>query len=200
MNLLIKIINLTIQRNNRNILDNISLDIHTKSFLNIYGANGSGKTSFLKVITGISEIESGEIVNNSNNQVYVGHKYGLKNNLTVSENLMFDLQNNNIDKTHKLSEALEIYKMSKFKDTLIKHLSHGQQKRVSLMRTILLDSDFWVLDEPFSALDDETKRILNETFVEAIKHNKTIIVTGHNTFKHDQIKVQNYVLKDGRIQ
>ena len=68
------------------------------------------------------------------------------------------------------------------------------------MRTILLDSDFWVLDEPFSALDDETKRILNETFVEAIKHNKTIIVTGHNTFKHDQIKVQNYVLKDGRIQ
>jgi len=200
MNLLIKIINLTIQRNNRNILDNISLDIHTKSFLNIYGANGSGKTSFLKVITGISEIESGEIVNNSNNQVYVGHKYGLKNNLTVSENLMFDLQNNNIDKTHKLSEALEIYKMSKFKDTLIKHLSHGQQKRVSLMRTILLDSDFWVLDEPFSALDDETKRILNETFVEAIKHNKTIIVTGHNTFKHDQIKVQNYVLEDGRIQ
>ena len=200
MDLLIKIINLTIQRNNRNILDNISLDIHTKSFLNIYGANGSGKTSFLKVITGISEIESGEIVNNSNNQVYVGHKYGLKNNLTVSENLMFDLQNNNIDKTHKLSEALEIYKMSKFKDTLIKHLSHGQQKRVSLMRTILLDSDFWVLDEPFSALDDETKRILNETFVEAIKHNKTIIVTGHNTFKHDQIKVQNYVLKDGRIQ
>ena len=200
MNLLIKIINLTIQRNNRNILDNISLDIHTKSFLNIYGANGSGKTSFLKVITGISEIESGEIVNNSNNQVYVGHKYGLKTNLTVSENLMFDLQNNNIDKTHKLSEALEIYKMSKFKDTLIKHLSHGQQKRVSLMRTILLDSDFWVLDEPFSALDDETKRILNETFVEAIKHNKTIIVTGHNTFKHDQIKVQNYVLKDGRIQ
>ena len=200
MNLLIKIINLTIQRNNRNILDNISLDIHTKSFLNIYGANGSGKTSFLKVITGISEIESGEIVNNSNNQVYVGHKYGLKNNLTVSENLMFDLQNNNIDKTKKLTEALEIYKMSKFKDTLVKHLSHGQQKRVSLMRTILLDSDFWVLDEPFSALDDETKRILNETFVEAIKHNKTIIVTGHNTFKHDQIKVQNYVLKDGRIQ
>ena len=200
MNLLIKIINLTIQRNNRNILDNISLDIHAKSFLNIYGANGSGKTSFLKVITGISEIESGEIVNNSNNQVYVGHKYGLKNNLTVSENLMFDLQNNNIDKTQKLSEALEIYKMSKFKDTLVKHLSHGQQKRVSLMRTILLDSDFWVLDEPFSALDDETKRILNETFVEAIKHNKTIIVTGHNTFKHDLIKVQNYVLKDGRIQ
>ena len=200
MNLLIKIINLTIQRNNRNILDNISLDIHTKSFLNIYGANGSGKTSFLKVITGISEKESGEIVNNSNNQVYVGHKYGLKTNLTVSENLMFDLQNNNIDKTHKLSEALEIYKMSKFKDTLVKHLSHGQQKRVSLMRTILLDSDFWVLDEPFSALDDETKRILNETFVEAIKHNKTIIVTGHNTFKHDLIKVQNYVLKDGRIQ
>ena len=162
MNLLMKIINLTIQRNDRNILDNISLDIHTKSFLNIYGANGSGKTSFLKVITGISEIESGAVVNHSNNQVYVGHKYGLKTNLTVSENLMLDLQNNNRDKKNKLTDALEVYKMSKYRDTLVKHLSHGQQKRVSLMRTLLLDSDIWILDEPFSALDEETKGILSD--------------------------------------
>ena len=200
MNLLMKIINLTIQRNDRNILDNISLDIHTKSFLNIYGANGSGKTSFLKVITGISEIESGAVVNHSNNQVYVGHKYGLKTNLTVSENLMLDLQNNNRDKKNKLTDALEIYKMSKYRDTLVKHLSHGQQKRVSLMRTLLLDSDIWILDEPFSALDEETKGILNSTFVDANKHDKTIIITGHSAFKHDQLKVRNFLLKDGRIQ
>ncbi len=200
MNLLIKIVNLTIQRNNRNILNNISLDIHAKSFLNIYGVNGSGKTSFLKVITGISEIDSGEIVNHSNNQVYVGHKYGLKTNLTVSENLMLDLQNNNVDKKEKLTEALETYKMSNYRNTLVKHLSHGQQKRISLMRTLLLNSDFWVLDEPFSALDDETKKILNKTFVEAIKQNKTIIVTSHSSIKHDLIEVQNYLLEDGRIQ
>ncbi len=200
MNILIKITNVTIQKNDRNILNNISLDIHEKSFLNIYGENGSGKTSFLKVITGISEIECGEIMNYSNNQIYIGHKYGLKSNLTVSENLMFDLQNNNVDKRDKLTEAIDIYKMSKYKDTLVKHLSHGQQKKVSLMRTLLLDSDIWVLDEPFSALDDETKEILNETFVGAIRQNKAIIITGHNTFKHDLINVQNCLLEDGRIQ
>ena len=200
MNVLMKITNLTIQRNDRNILDNISLDIHTKSFLNIYGANGSGKTSFLKVITGISEIESGVVVNYSNNNVYVGHKYGLKINLTVSENLMLDLQNNNGDKKNKLTEALEVYKMSKYRDTLVKHLSHGQQKRVSLMRTLLLDSDIWILDEPFSALDEDTKVILNKTFVDANKLNKTIIITSHSAFMHDQLKVHNFLLKDGRIQ
>ncbi len=200
MNVLMKIMNLTIQRNDRNILDNISLDIHTKSFLNIYGANGSGKTSFLKVITGISEIESGVVVNYSNNNVYVGHKYGLKINLTVSENLMLDLQNNNGDKKNKLTEALEVYKMSKYRDTLVKHLSHGQQKRVSLMRTLLLDSDIWILDEPFSALDEDTKVILNKTFVDANKLNKTIIITSHSAFMHDQLKVHNFLLKDGRIQ
>ena len=200
MNVLMKITNLTIQRNDRNILDNISLDIHTKSFLNIYGANGSGKTSFLKVITGISEIESGVVVNYSNNNVYVGHKYGLKINLTVSENLMLDLQNNNSDKKNKLTEALEVYKMSKYRDTLVKHLSHGQQKRVSLMRTLLLDSDIWILDEPFSALDEDTKVILNKTFVDANKLNKTIIITSHSAFMHDQLKVHNFLLKDGRIQ
>ena len=68
------------------------------------------------------------------------------------------------------------------------------------MRTLLLDSDFWVLDEPFSALDDETKKILNKTFVEAIKQNKTIIVTSHSSIKNDLIEVQNYLLEDGRIQ
>jgi len=200
MDLLIKIINITLQRNDRNILDDVSLDIHAKSFLNIYGANGSGKTSFLKVITGISEIESGKVVKNSNNQVYVGHKYGLKTNLTVSENLMLDLQNNNANRKNKLNEAIEIYKMTNYRDTLVKYLSHGLQKRVSLMRTLLLDSDIWILDEPFSALDEETKEILNKTFIEAIKQNKTIIVTSHNTFKHDHINVQNYLLENGRIQ
>tara|TARA_Y100000768_G_scaffold30111_1_gene19974 strand:- start:7 stop:609 length:603 start_codon:yes stop_codon:yes gene_type:complete len=200
MNVLMKIINLTLQRNDRNILDNISLDIHTKSFLNIYGANGSGKTSFLKVITGISEIESGAVVNYSNNNVYVGHKYGLKTNLTVSENLMLDLQNNNVDKKNKLAEALQVYEMSKYRDTLVKHLSHGQQKRVSLMRTLLLDSDIWILDEPFSALDEETKVILNETFVDANRSDKTIIITSHSAFMHDQLEVHNFLLKDGRIQ
>ncbi len=195
-----KIINLTLQRNDRNILDNISLDIHAKSFLNIYGANGSGKTSFLKVITGISEIESGAVVNYSNNNVYVGHKYGLKTNLTVSENLMLDLQNNNVDKKNKLAEALEVYEMSKYRDTLVKHLSHGQQKRVSLMRTLLLDSDIWILDEPFSALDEETKVILNKTFVDANRSNKTIIITSHSAFMHDQLEVHNFLLKNGRIQ
>ena len=200
MNVLMKIINLTLQRNDRNILDNISLDIHTKSFLNIHGANGSGKTSFLKVITGISEIESGEVVNYSNNNVYVGHKYGLKTNLTVSENLMLDLQNSNGDKKNKLTEALEVYKMAKYRDTLVKHLSHGQQKRVSLMRTLLLDSDIWILDEPFSALDEETKVILNKTFVDANRNDKTIIITSHSAFMHDQLEVHNFLLKDGRIQ
>ena len=200
MNVLIKITNLTVQRNDRNILENISLDVHKKSFLNVYGANGCGKTSFLKVITGISEIEFGKIENHSNNQIYVGHKYGLKNNLTVSENLLLDLQNNNINRENKLTEAIDIYKMSKYKDTLVKNLSHGQQKRVSLMRTLILDSDIWILDEPFSALDDETKEILFETFVRAIKQNKAIIVTGHSTIKHNLINVKNYLLEDGRIQ
>ena len=200
MSAVIRIINLTIQKNDRNILDNISLDINEKSFLNIYGANGSGKTSLLKVITGISEIDSGEVVNYSNNQVYVGHKYGLKTNLTVSENLALDLQNNNTDKKRGLDEVLEMYKMSKFKDTLVKHLSHGLQKKVSLMRTLLLDSDVWILDEPFSALDEEAKIILNKTFVEAIQQNKTIIITSHDTLRYDHINVENFLLKDGRIQ
>ena len=199
MNVLMKIINLTLQRNDRNILDNISLDIHTKSFLNIHGANGSGKTSFLKVITGISEIESGEVVNYSNNNVYVGHKYGLKTNLTVSENLMLDLQNSNGDKKNKLTEALDMYKMAKYRDVSQTSFSWSAEESLAY-EDLILDSDIWILDEPFSALDEETKVILNKTFVDANRNDKTIIITSHSAFMHDQLEVHNFLLKDGRIQ
>ena len=81
--------NLTLHRNDTAIFSNISIDILKSQITNIYGHNGSGKTSLLKILVGITEATNGEVKNVSNDvelfnrTIYIGHSYGLKNNLSI---------------------------------------------------------------------------------------------------------------------
>ena len=92
-NNLIEIDNIALLRNEKSILENISFHIKKSKALNLYGLNGSGKTSLLKIIVGMTEPTSGFIKNVSGDEdlfkktIYIGHKYGTKGNLTVEENL-----------------------------------------------------------------------------------------------------------------
>ena len=82
---LLKIENISLRRNHKTVLNDISIKIPESSIINIYGSNGSGKTSFLKILAGITEHDAGMIRKDGLEIVYLGHKYGLKNNLTVYE-------------------------------------------------------------------------------------------------------------------
>jgi len=140
MNKLLEIKNLSLTRNDYCIFSNINLDVQEGQLINIYGKNGSGKTSLLKILAGITERTGGEMIyhnsfDKSLKRTYVGHKYGVKNNLTTYENLYYSLDIT--DDLQIILDALKIYKMVDYKDSLIKHLSHGQQKRVSLMKIII---------------------------------------------------------------
>ena len=94
-NIIIETKDITLYRNDSKIFEGISLDIEKTKLLNIFGRNGSGKTSLLKILTGVTEPTSGIVLNRSDDEslyekiIYVGHKSGLKNNLTVNENSTF---------------------------------------------------------------------------------------------------------------
>ena len=88
MNKLLEIKNLSLTRNDYCIFSNINLDVQEGQLINIYGKNGSGKTSLLKILAGITERTGGEMIyhnsfDKSLKRTYVGHKYGVKNNLTA---------------------------------------------------------------------------------------------------------------------
>jgi len=184
-NIIIETKDITLYRNDSKIFEGISLDIEKTKLLNIFGRNGSGKTSLLKILTGVTEPTSGIVLNRSDDEtlyekiIYVGHKSGLKSNLTVNENLYYFIKPEEQNKTNKIDRALEIYQMMHCKNILVKNLSHGQQKKVSLMKTIIADAKVWILDEPYSALDAESIKIFDMTIENYIKQEGSVVVTNH---------------------
>jgi heme exporter protein A len=197
-NNLIEIENVSLLRNEKSVLKNISFKIKKSQALNLYGLNGSGKTSLLKIIIGMTEPTSGFIKNVSGDEdlfkktIYIGHKYGIKGNLTVKENLSYTLTDNPDNSQLIIKTALETYKMTQHKSMLTKNLSHGQQKKVSLMKTLIINSLLWVIDEPYSALDDESINIFNTTAKAYLEKGGALIMTSHKEIKESFFTTKNY--------
>ena len=192
--------NLSLMRNDRYIIRDLSIEISPKTVVNIFGNNGSGKTSFLKVLSGITEKTNGEISRNNVDVIYVGHKNGLKSNLTIHENLALDNLQNKVIASEEIDNVIKKYQMIYYRDTLVKNLSHGQQKRVCLMRTIIFNSNLWLLDEPYSALDSKGIDILNITIKEAVTNDVAVLMTNHKKIEIEELNVKNFKLEDGKIQ
>ena len=192
--------NLSLMRNDHYIIRDLSIEIFPKTVVNIFGNNGSGKTSILKVLAGITEKTNGEILKNNVDVIYVGHKYGLKSNLTIHENLALDNLQNKVIASEEIDNIIKKYQMIYYRDTLVKNLSHGQQKRVCLMRTMIINSNLWLLDEPYSALDSKGVEILNNTIKEAVSNNVAVLMTNHKKIEIEKLNVKNFKLEDGKIQ
>ena len=192
--------NLSLMRNDRYIIRDLSIEISPKTVVNIFGNNGSGKTSLLKVLSGITEKTNGEILRNNVDVIYVGHKNGLKSNLTIHENLALDNLQDRVISSDEIDNVIRKYQMIDYRDTLVKNLSHGQQKRVCLMRTIIINSNLWLLDEPYSALDSKGIDILNNTIKEAVTNGVAVLMTNHKKIEIEELNVKNFKLEDGKIQ
>ncbi len=190
-NSLIKINDLSVSRNENIIFSNISFEVIKSYTVNIFGGNGAGKTTLLKTIIGLTEptsgvIESLGIDNDHKKIVYVGHKSGLKKDLTVFENLKFFQDFYGEKNQDLILSALDTYKMSNYKDVLIKQLSHGQKKRICLIRTLITNPCLWIIDEPYSSLDEDAVNIFNSLAKKYLENGGALIITNHiplqNTF------------------
>ena len=195
-NPLLEIKNVSLSRNDNPILSNINLELNTSSVINIHGRNGCGKTSLLKIIVGITEPTGGIINNNilsddKKNITYIGHKHGIKNNLTLSENILFEPSIYN-DKQKNIDDMIKRYQMDKYKDYLSKNLSHGQQKKISLIKASLSNARVWVIDEPYSALDKDAIKILDSCIHEHLSNQGSVIMTNHEPIADKEYKVVNF--------
>ena len=124
---LVELKNINLSRNNKEIISNMSLSLYSSSVINIFGQNGSGKTSLLKILVGITEPSSGNVIYNieeakQNGISYIGHRYGVKNNLTLNENLLYGNSNylveqSDIDEMIKLAQRSDADMVVSVKET-----------------------------------------------------------------------------------
>ena len=187
---------ISVEKNDVCILEDINLEIKQGDFLNIYGSNGAGKTTLLKLLSGLSEPTAGEIKFNNDDfmdKVFIlGHKNGIKLNLTVLENLQFISNNQDIK---KIKSVIEKYELTSKMNTLAKYLSHGQQKRVALMKAMINDYNVWLLDEPYSGLDQAGEEILDNILLNHIKNSGVAVITNHKEIKKEKVNIKNYKIE-----
>ena len=187
---------ISVEKNDVCILEDINLEIKQGDFLNIYGSNGAGKTTLLKLLSGLTEPTAGEIKFNNDDfmdKVFIlGHKNGIKLNLTVLENLQFISNNQDIK---KIKSVIKKYELTSKMNTLAKYLSHGQQKRVALMKAMINDYDVWLLDEPYSGLDQAGEEILDNILLDHIKNSGVAVITNHKEIKKEKINIKNYKIE-----
>ena len=182
---LLSLDNVSLTRQDKKIINKYSLDINQKQKINIYGENGSGKTSLLKMIAGITQPTEGEIdydrLFDMNNDIfYIGHKYGLKSELTVYQNLQYTLNFSNNNGHSTIESELEDYSMKRYMNTQVRNLSHGQKKVVSLVQLTLISNRLWILDEPFTGLDESKINLLLTKMDKHVDSMGTVIITSHD--------------------
>lgn len=167
------------------VLNKISFDLYEKDFLGIVGPSGCGKSSILNIISSLDKEYSGKIILKENTKIgYMFQEDALFPWLSIYDNAILGLK---ISKTltkeneQYVNNLLKKYGLYDFKDKYPGELSGGMKQRVALIRTLSTKPDILLLDEPFSALDYQTRLNVSEDVYKIIKEeNKTIIIVTHD--------------------
>ena len=183
--------NLSFSRNEIKIFENLNLSLSNKKIIQIKGRNGSGKTTFLKVILNILEPNNGEIIWNGKNikknifDFYKQTTFIMDNNtstreLSVEDNINFwrGLSSSKLN-NEEIFELLNKLNIEKYYKTKVMYLSSGERKKLELIRLILEQKKLWILDEPFNHLDDLSIEILNQTFLDHANNDGMILFASH---------------------
>lgn len=180
---------LSCQRGTTLLFEQLNLQLCTGECLHLTGSNGSGKTSLLKILAGLRAPDSGQINWNSestelsqDNQpfAYLGHKEGIKNELDAEENVRFAarLTSQACDDqvVHTLLHRVGILHRA---DIYAQNLSFGQRKRLSFACLLAKQKTFWLLDEPFSGVDNEGREQLQELCLQHVHAGGAILLSHH---------------------
>lgn len=152
------------------VLHDISFDVMDREFLSILGPSGCGKTTLLRILIGLLEADQGTVLKDGADITHarpdrrgmgiVFQNYALFENMSVLRNVEYALQFHNVSKTEARERAermLETVGLKDHRQKMPRDLSGGQQQRVAIARTLVLEPDIVLLDEPISALDVSTR-------------------------------------------
>ena len=183
--------NLSFFRDENLIFENLNLSLGNGQITQLRGKNGSGKTTFIKVILNLLSSKTGEIfwegqninknIFNFYNQItYIADHNTSSRKLSVLDNINFwkGLSSSNLSNDETLV-LLETFNLKKYLNTETMYLSSGEVKKLELLRLILEQKKIWILDEPYNHLDDSSIEILNQTFVDHTNNDGIILFASH---------------------
>jgi heme exporter protein A len=184
--------NLECTRDDRLLFSGLAFRLDAGEVLQIEGPNGSGKTSLLRILSGLRRADEGAVkwqgedIRHSRedyyaNMVYIGHLPCIKNDLTTLENIRVLLDTRSQSATSdRIEQALASVGLAGFEDVAGKALSSGQRRRVLLAFLLLADASLWILDEPLTALDVQGVDLVESMILEHRENGGSVIFTTHH--------------------
>jgi len=188
---LLAVRNLSCCRGETCLFEGLEFSLEAGEVLQVEGANGSGKTSLLRILAGLTQPDEGVVLWRgveiqrqrsafSAQLGYLGHHLGLKQDLSVTENLNMALALRQVIPGQRaLAKVVDRLGLGDKRELLVRYLSQGQRQRVALAGLFLSGAAFWILDEPFTALDADGIREFQGMVMEHLGLGGTAILTSH---------------------
>lgn len=194
----------------RQVLKDVSLEIKRGEFVALVGKSGCGKTTILNLLAGILKPTEGEVHLHGkavgSSEVHLGYMFArdcLFPWRRVIDNVELPLEINGVDKATRAKRAkveLERVGLANYPHYYPSGLSHGMRQRVALARTWVMDPDVLLMDEPFAALDAQTRLVLERDFLNQWYDRKsTVVFVTHDLTEAIALADRIIVLADGQI-
>jgi heme exporter protein A len=178
-------------RGDRHVLRGVSLDLHPGELMHVSGPNGTGKTTLLRVVSGLLRPEKGSVAWQGRSiaapaaeyqaaLAYASHEPALKSDLTALENLRFTVGLKRRVTAAELRSSLERTGVAACADLPARVLSAGQRRRVAMARVLAFQADLWLLDEPYTNLDGSGSSLLSALLAEHVGQGGVALVVAHH--------------------
>ncbi len=194
-------------------LENVSLNIHAGEFVAFVGPSGCGKTTLLNVLAGLETADAGEALHHgrpirgaSTQRFVMFQEAALFPWLTVRGNVEFGLKLHGVSRPQRRERALHYLRMvhlSSFAESYVHELSGGMRQRAALARALAMEPEILLLDEPFGALDAQTRDLLHDELQKIwLATKKTIILVTHSVQEASRLadRVIVFGARPGRIK
>jgi len=193
-------------------LDKLDLVIREGEFLTVFGPNGAGKTTLIGILSALVKPTSGQIlfsgrsIQSNSNQLrrsigVIEHQPLLYTQLTARENLRFFARMYGIDRPGKrIDEVLGAIDLLHRSHDLAGTFSRGMTQRLSIARAMLHEPSIYLLDEPYSGLDQHSADALRDLLARLREQGKTILMTTHNLERGFELSDRNIIMIKGRVE
>ena len=178
------------------VFEPVSFALEAGGLLLVTGTNGCGKTTLIRVLADILQPTSGEFLQRCNSMGYVGHYLGIKDDLSVMENLRFMRDFLGTSK-RSCKDVISQVGLGRVSEQLARTLSAGQRKRCALARLLLSNTELWLMDEPYSNLDQEGVDLVDQMLVEHLEAGGACVLATHGNHRPDWAHTQDYRLISG---
>jgi len=203
------------QYGKRMVVRDVDLDVNKGEIVGLLGPNGAGKTTTFYMITGMIKPTKGKIFLDKNNITnramyqrsrsgigYLSQEPSIFGKLSVEDNLRLVLEMTDMTKeeqSEKAEKLLDDLSIQHIRKNIGNNLSGGERRRVEISRTLAIDPDFILLDEPFAGVDPIAVEDIQSIVISLKERNIGVLITDHNVRETLTITDRSYLLFDGKI-